>query len=112
MNSLTKKLIHAVSKHMQKHRAPLCHPHLWIFFWLVSSSINLNAQDTVRYTGSTLVNVDYHHGELTPAVGVHNIQVFRANREDTEAAGGNNGCLLNATFKFRSGLVLSLSTST
>ena len=39
------------------------------------------AQDTVRYTGNTLVNVDYHHGQLSPAVGVHNIQVFRANRE-------------------------------
>jgi len=36
--------------------------------------------DTARYTGSTLSNVDYHHGQLTPAVGVHNIQVFRANR--------------------------------
>lgn len=40
----------------------------------------LHAQDTIRYTGSTLVNVDYHHGQLSPAVGVHNIQTFRANR--------------------------------
>lgn len=40
-----------------------------------------HAQDTVRYTGTTLSNVDYHHGELRPAVGVHNIQVMRANRE-------------------------------
>ena len=48
------------------------------------------AQDTVRYTGSTLVNVDYHHGQLRPAVGVHNIQVFRANREFPGKAGGNN----------------------
>jgi len=46
------------------------------------------AQDTVRYTGSTLVNVDYHHGQLSPAVGVHNIQVLRANREQPEAANG------------------------
>lgn len=38
-------------------------------------------QDTIRYTGSTLVNVDYHHGQLKPAVGVHNIQVMRASRE-------------------------------
>lgn len=43
----------------------------------------LHAQDTVRYTGNTLSNVDYHHGQLTPAVGVHNIQVMRANRADT-----------------------------
>ena len=42
------------------------------------------AQDTVRYSGNTLVNVDYHHGQLSPAVGVHNIQVFRANREHPE----------------------------
>lgn len=38
------------------------------------------AQDTVKYTGSTLVNVDYHHGQLSPAMGVHNIQTLRANR--------------------------------
>jgi hypothetical protein len=48
------------------------------------------AQDTVRYTGSTLVNVDYHNGQLVPAVGVHNIQVFRANREHPELAGGTD----------------------
>jgi hypothetical protein len=46
-----------------------------------------NAQDTVRYTGSALSNVDYHHGQLSPAVGVHNIQTMRANRADTGATG-------------------------
>src|SRR5687768_8336013 len=46
---------------------------------------NLAAQDTVRYTGTTLSNVDYHHGQLSPAVGVHNIQTMRANRADTGA---------------------------
>lgn len=49
-----------------------------------------SAQDTVRYTGTTLVNVDYHHGQLAPAVGVHNIQAFRANREHPEWSGGTN----------------------
>lgn len=44
--------------------------------------------DTIRYTGSTLVNVDYHHGQLTPAVGVHNMQVMRASREQPTAANG------------------------
>lgn len=44
-------------------------------------------QDTVRYVGKTLSNVDYHHGQLAPAVGTHNIQVFRANREFPELAG-------------------------
>ncbi len=42
----------------------------------------LNAQDTVKYIGKTLSNVDYHHGQLTAAVGVHNIQTMRANRAD------------------------------
>ncbi len=46
----------------------------------------LIGQDTVRYTGTTLSNVDYHHGQLSPAVGVHNIQTMRANRTDTGAA--------------------------
>ena len=40
------------------------------------------AQDTVRYIGNTLSNVDYHHGQLSPAIGVHNIQTMRANRGD------------------------------
>ncbi|GHE46933.1 exo-alpha-sialidase [Sphingobacterium griseoflavum] len=47
------------------------------------------AQDTVKYVGETLSNVDYHHGQLTPAVGTHNIQVFRANREFPALAGGH-----------------------
>jgi hypothetical protein len=41
-----------------------------------------NAQDTIRYTGKTLVNVDYHHGQLSPAIGVHSYQTLRANRSD------------------------------
>lgn len=47
-------------------------------------------QDTAKYIGHTLSNVDYHHGQLTPVVGVHNIQTFRANREHPEWAGGMN----------------------
>ena len=39
-----------------------------------------DAQDTVRYVGTTLSNIDYHHGQLSPAIGVHNIQTMRANR--------------------------------
>ncbi len=58
---------------------------------LSSLATRLSAQhDTARYTGTVLSNVDYHHGQLSPAVGVHNIQVFRANREHPEWAGGNN----------------------
>ncbi|MGG9960843.1 six-hairpin glycosidase [Ferruginibacter sp. SUN106] len=43
----------------------------------------LNAQDTIRYTGTTLSNIDYHHGQLSPAIGVHNVQTLRVNRADT-----------------------------
>lgn len=46
------------------------------------------AQDTVRYIGNTLVNVDYHHGQLQPVIGVHNIQTMRANREHPDQADG------------------------
>jgi hypothetical protein len=38
-------------------------------------------QDTIRYTGQTLSNVDYHDGQLPLAMGVHNVQVMRANRD-------------------------------
>ncbi|MBS1520873.1 MAG: six-hairpin glycosidase [Bacteroidetes bacterium] len=52
------------------------------------SAYAVQAQDTVHYTGKTLVNVDYHDGELTPAVGVHSMQIFRANRQHPELADG------------------------
>ena len=54
-----------------------------IFFSLlfaIVALIALGQQDTVRYIGKTLSNVDYHHGQLSPAIGVHNIQTMRANR--------------------------------
>ena len=59
----------------------------FIFAALAALALNSHAQDTARYTGTTLSNVDYHHGQLTPAVGVHNIQTFRANRQHPELAG-------------------------
>lgn len=47
-------------------------------------SVAAAAQDTttdlVHYSGHTLSNPDYHHGQLVPAVGVHSMQVLRANR--------------------------------
>lgn len=61
----------------------------WVGAMLIAVAC-VHAQDTVHYTGKTLSNVDYHHGQLSPVVGVHNIQVFRANREHPEKAGGNN----------------------
>ena len=59
-----------------------------IVAFIALSNIQSLAQDTVRYVGTTLSNVDYHHGQLSPAVGVHNIQVMRANREQPDAVNG------------------------
>src|SRR5688500_15790854 len=55
---------------------------------LMAVPVYTQAQDTIRYTGKALSNVDYHHGQLSPAVGVHNIQVMRANREHPEKGDG------------------------
>ncbi|WP_460557898.1 six-hairpin glycosidase [Ferruginibacter profundus] len=53
-------------------------------FVICMSCLNvIHAQDTIRYVGATLSNVDYHHGQLSPAIGVHNIQTVRVNRADT-----------------------------
>ncbi|MFA9187258.1 exo-alpha-sialidase [Flavobacterium sp. FBOR7N2.3] len=48
----------------------------------------LAQKDTIRYTGKTLSNVDYHHGQLSPAVGVHATQIMRASREHPEKSDG------------------------
>lgn len=62
---------------------------IWLALMLCAgATTGLEAQDTLRYTGTTIVNADYHHGQLVPAMGVHNIQVFRANREHPELADG------------------------
>jgi hypothetical protein len=37
-------------------------------------------KEIVRYIGKEIANPNYHHGGLRPVVGVHNIQVLRANR--------------------------------
>ena len=51
---------------------------------LIITSSQFVGQDTVRYIGNTLSNVDYHHGQLSPPIGVHNIQTMRANRADND----------------------------
>jgi len=62
-----------------------------IYFFLLAGFFTASAQDTeyVHYSGHVLSNVDYHHGQLVPAVGVHNIQVLRANREHPDSAEGS-----------------------
>lgn len=48
----------------------------------------LMAQELVHYSGTTLSNPNLHDGGLAPVVGVHNIQVMRANREHPTAENG------------------------
>ena len=55
---------------------------LFTFFFI----LQLSSVEKVHYSGKTLANPDYHHGQLEPVIGVHNIQVMRANREMPEAA--------------------------
>lgn len=52
-------------------------------------SLSLHAQDTVQYVGKEIVKIDYHHGQLRPVIGVHNIQTFRANRNAARAKGNH-----------------------
>lgn len=54
---------------------------MWILIALLFVTLPALAQEKVHYSGTTLVNVDYHHGQLQPATGVHNIQVTRATRQ-------------------------------
>lgn len=49
----------------------------------------IHAQEKIHYTGTTLSNPAYHDGQLSPIVGVHNIQVMRANRQQPDASNCN-----------------------
>ena len=55
---------------------------------IASSTAVVAQNDTVKYVGKTLSNVDYHHGQLSPAVGVHATQIMRASREHADKADG------------------------
>ena len=54
--------------------------------WLTTTAF---AQDRIHYTGKELSNPACHDGQLSPVVGVHNIQLVRANREHPDASNGN-----------------------
>ena len=62
-----------------------------LYFFFFTGVLSASAQDSeyVHYTGHVLSNIDYHHGQLVPAVGVHNIQLVRANREHPDSAEGS-----------------------
>lgn len=62
---------------------------LFTFAMMCSASYGMMAQDRVHYTGTELSNPDYHDGQLSPVMGVHNIQVMRANRENPSTENGN-----------------------
>lgn len=53
------------------------------------AALPASAQDRIHYTGSELANPAYHDGQLSPVVGVHNIQIMRANREFPDSSNGN-----------------------
>lgn len=53
------------------------------------AALPASAQDKIHYTGSELANPAYHDGQLSPVVGVHNIQIMRANREFPDSSNGN-----------------------
>lgn len=48
----------------------------------------ISAHEKIFYSGKVLSNPDYHDGQLSPVIGVHNIQVMRANRENPSKANG------------------------
>lgn len=53
------------------------------------STVVCRAQQLVHYTGTELSDPNRHDGALSPVVGVHNIQILRANREHPSAENGN-----------------------
>ena len=59
--------------------------------WMATTIQAQTPQDRIHYTGKELSNPTYHDGQLSPVVGVHNIQLVRANREHPEASNGNDG---------------------
>lgn len=62
--------------------------HLLLSLILTLAMVQAGDQ-RIHYTGTTLANPAYHDGQLSPVVGVHNIQTMRANREYPEAANCN-----------------------
>src|SRR5688572_28064872 len=75
------------SKYLLLPFVSLCLRGKYFIILCVAGSV-ATAQDTVRYIGETVVNIDYHHGQLQPAIGVHNIQTMRANREHPDQSEG------------------------
>ena len=65
---------------------------LCVFLLLLTAVLQVSAQTNakkIHYTGKTLSNPNRHDGGLSPVVGVHNIQILRANREHPSESNGN-----------------------
>lgn len=60
-----------------------------LLFLLGCVPLTLYTQELIHFSGTTLSNPDYHHGQLAPVVGVHNIQVMRSNREMPHVSNAN-----------------------
>ena len=55
---------------------------LLFFTWTTLTCLSAQqAERGVHYTGKELSNPYFHDGQLSPAVGIHNIQLLRANRD-------------------------------
>lgn len=67
----------------------LSKPVLFFLTLIYFSVIQLPAQTKIHYSGTTLSNPATHDGQLSPVVGVHNIQVMRANRQHPDASNCN-----------------------
>ncbi len=63
--------------------------YFFISIVLIFSVQIFSATEKIHYSGTTLVNPAYHDGQLSPVVGVHNIQVMRANRQYPDASNCN-----------------------
>lgn len=55
-------------------------------FPILAISYSISAQERLYYQDSLTVNIDYLDGRLPPVLGVHNIQVMRANRTHPQQA--------------------------
>ena len=72
-----------------KTTVPYLHKHGTIFEADEAILSGLLNARKIHYTGKTLSNPNRHDGGLSPVVGVHNIQILRANREHPSEANGN-----------------------
>lgn len=62
--------------------------YLWVAILACLIPNYIFGQEKVHYSGTVLSNPNFHDGQLSPVVGVHNIQIVRANRQHPDASNG------------------------